>query len=71
MVKFRDDPMLFFSSQSVIAFNGFPMVLPHLDSGGRFPGFQIEWIFYWIESSQIKNFESIFELNFPEKKIIE
>ena len=33
--------------------------------------FLIEWIFYWIESSQIKNFESIFELNFPGKKIIE
>ena len=40
-------------------------------SGGRYPGFLIEWIFYWIESSQIKNFESIFELNFPGKKIIE
>ena len=23
-------------------------------SGGRYPGFLIEWIFYWIESSQIK-----------------
>ena len=40
-------------------------------SGVRYPGFLIEWIFYWIESSQIKNFESIFELNFPGKKIIE
>ena len=26
-------------------------------SGVRYPGFVIEWIFYWIESSQIKNFE--------------
>ena len=26
-------------------------------SGERYPGFLIEWIFYWIESSQIKNFE--------------
>ena len=34
-------------------------------------GFLIEWIFYWIESSQIKIFESIFELNFPGKKFIE
>ena len=40
-------------------------------SGVWYPGFLIEWIFYWIESSQIKNFESIFELNIPEKKIIE
>ena len=40
-------------------------------SGVQYPGFLIEWIFYWIESSQIKNFESIFELNFPGKKIIE
>ena len=40
-------------------------------SGVRYPGFLIEWIFYWIESSQIKNFKSIFELNFPGKKIIE
>ena len=40
-------------------------------SGVRYPGFLIEWIFYWIELSQIKNFESIFELNFPGKKIIE
>ena len=41
------------------------------NSGGRYPGFLIEWIFYWIESSQIKNFEWIFELNFLGKKIIE
>ena len=27
------------------------------NSGERYPGFLIEWIFYWIESSQIKNFE--------------
>ena len=40
-------------------------------SGVRYPGFLIEWILCWIESSQIKNFESIFELNFPGKKIIE
>ena len=40
-------------------------------SGVQYPGFLIEWIFYWIESSQNKNFESIFELNFPGKKIIE
>ena len=40
-------------------------------SGVRYPGFLIEWIFYWIESSQIKIFESIFELNFPGKKVIE
>ena len=40
-------------------------------SGGQYHGFLIEWIIYWIESSQIKNFESIFELNFPGKKIIE
>ena len=40
-------------------------------SGGRYPGIVIEWIFYWIESSQIKIFESIFELNFLGKKIIE
>ena len=40
-------------------------------SGGRYPGFLIKWIFYWIESSQIKNFESIFELNYPGKKVIE
>ena len=26
-------------------------------SGVRYPGFLFEWIFYWIESSQIKNFE--------------
>ena len=51
--------------------------LPHFifssskPSGGRYPGFLIEWIFYWIESSQIKNFESIYELNFPGKKLIE
>ena len=31
----------------------------------------MEWIFYWIESKQIKIFESIFELNFPGKKMIE
>ena len=37
-------------------------------SGLRYPGFLIEWIFCWIESSQI---ESIFELNFPRKKFIE
>ena len=37
----------------------------------RYHGFLIEWIFYWIESSQIKIFESIFELNFPGKQIIE
>ena len=36
---------------------------PH--SGGRYLGFLIEWIFYWIESSKIKFLESIFELNFP------
>ena len=41
------------------------------NSGGRYHGFLIEWIFYWIESSQIKIFESIFELNFPGKQIIE
>ena len=41
------------------------------DSGGRYSGFLIEWIFYWIESGQIKIFESIFELNFLWKKIIE
>ena len=35
------------------------------------PWFLIEWIFYWIESSPIEIFESIFELNFPGKKIIE
>ena len=29
-------------------------------SGGRYPGFLIEWILYWIESSQIKIIESIF-----------
>ena len=40
-------------------------------SGGRYPGFLIEWTFYLIESSQIKIFESIFELNFPGKKVIE
>ena len=40
-------------------------------SGVRYPGFLIEWIFYWIESRQIKIFESIFELNFLGKKIIE
>ena len=40
-------------------------------SGGRYPGFLIEWTFYLIESSQIKIFESIFELNFLGKKIIE
>ena len=39
-----------------------------LNSGGRYPGFLIEWIFYWIWSNQIKNFEYIFELNFPGKK---
>ena len=33
-------------------------------SGERYPCFLIEWIFYWIESSQIKNVEKIFELNF-------
>ena len=43
----------------------------HQTSGGRYPGFLIEWISYWIESSQIKIFESIFELNFPGKQIIE
>ena len=42
-----------------------------LSSGVRYHGFLIEWIFYWIESSQIKIFESIFELNFPGKQIIE
>ena len=42
-----------------------------MSSGGRYPGFLIEWIFCWIESSKIKNFESIFELIFPGKKIIE
>ena len=42
-----------------------------LNSGVRYPGFLIEWIFCWIEPSQIQNFESIFELNFPGKKIIE
>ena len=40
-------------------------------SGVRYSDFLIEWIFYWIESSQIKIFESIFELNFLGKKIIE
>ena len=40
-----------------------------LTSGGQYPGSLIEWIFYWVESSQIKNFESIFELNFPGKNI--
>ena len=40
-------------------------------SGGRYPGFLIKWIFYWIESSQIEMFESIFELNFPGKNIFE
>ena len=27
------------------------------NSGGRYPGFLIEWISYWIESSQTKIFE--------------
>jgi hypothetical protein len=54
--------------------------LRHHPSGVRYPGFLIEWIFYWIESSQIKKFESIFELkiiehffelNIPEKNDIE
>ena len=40
-------------------------------SGVRYPGFPIEWIFYWIESRQIKIFESIFELNLPGTKVIE
>ena len=48
-----------------------PLYIAQSGSGVRYPGFIIEWIFYWIESSQIKNFESIFELNFPGKKIIE
>ena len=36
-------------------------------SGFRYPGFLIEWIFCWIELSQIEIFKSIFELNFPGK----
>ena len=40
-------------------------------SGVQYPGFLIEWIFYWIESSKIKKLELIFELNFPGKGIIE
>ena len=31
-----------------------------LHSGVRYPVFLIEWIFYWIESRQIKIFETIF-----------
>ena len=38
--------------------------------GGRYLGFLIEWIFCWIEYSQIQIFGSIFELNFPEKRLL-
>ena len=34
-----------------------PIIWLLQSSGERYPGFLIEWIFYWIESSQIKNFE--------------
>ena len=42
-----------------------------LSRGGQNLGFLIEWIFCWIEYSQIQIFESIFELNFPDKKVID
>ena len=42
-----------------------------LRSGLRYPGFLVEWIFCWIESSQFQIFESFFDLNFPGKKMIE
>ena len=47
--------------------NEIPRVSRVAFSGVRYPGFLIEWILNWIESSQIK----IFELNFPGKKVIE
>ena len=37
-------------------YRALPVISGYL-SGERYPGFLIEWIFYWIESSQIKNFE--------------
>ena len=46
------------------------LIITPYTSGERYPGFLIDWIFYWIESSQIKNFESIFELNNPGKNYI-
>ena len=39
----------------------------HYTSGLQYPGFLIEWIFCWIESSKIQ----IFELNFLGKKLID
>ena len=39
-----------------------------IQSGGRYPGFLIEWIFYWIESSQIKSFWINFLIEFSGKK---
>ena len=48
-----------------------PQIKASYSSGVRYPGFLIEWIFYWIESSQIKIFESFFELNILRKRIIE
>ena len=38
-------------------------IIPLHYSGVRFPGFLIEWLFCWIEWTQIQIFESIFELN--------
>ena len=40
------------------------------NSGDQYAGFLFEWIFNWIESSQIKNFESILWLNYPGKRLL-
>ena len=37
-------------------------------SGGRYPDFLIEWIYYWTELKKIKIFESILEVNLLGKK---
>ena len=43
----------------------------HLLSGERYPGFLIEWIFYWIESSQIKkNLNKFLNWIFREKILL-
>ena len=52
------------------AYSGLKSLYPEQGSGLRYPGFLIECIFGRIESSQIQIFESIFELNFPGKKVM-
>ena len=57
-------PLISLGSVATSCLQDFPWVTA---SGGRYSGFLIEWIFYWIESSQIKILNQFFSWIFREK----